>query len=332
MVSELKQRSSATKSALKKKPSESSKQNVSDVPDEKKTANSKEAGKKKFGPIGIKKEDQLWSRAVLMTGVLVIVIVMKWKKTNEITWVSQQETVAKVKQPLICSTAFHDEINKFEGCAIKQCGRFVMDGLFQEDQLNTLLGIFKKGLQFGHSSGGASILDLHSGALSKGERFINIFTNPETKNIWSETELASYIDAKETIRRAVIENFGLQLEAIHLTSPTFFSRMTDNPAKTVHDEYWHPHVDKETYETFHFTSLLYLSDYGSEFQGGRFVFVDGDHMNRTVEPRKGRVSMFTSGGENLHYVEKVTQGTRYAITIAFTCDAQHAIPDPHVRN
>lgn len=115
MVSELKQRSSATKSALKKKPSESSKQNVSDVPDEKKTANSKEAGKKKFGPIGIKKEDQLWSRAVLMTGVLVIVIVMKWKKTNEITWVSQQEMVAKVKQPLICSTAFHDEINKFEG-------------------------------------------------------------------------------------------------------------------------------------------------------------------------------------------------------------------------
>lgn len=46
-------------------------------------------------------------------------------------------------------------------------------------------------------------------------------------------------------------------------------------------------LTKETYETFHFTSLLYLSDYGSEFQGGRFVFVDGDHMNRTVEPRKG---------------------------------------------
>ena len=85
--------------------------------------------------------------------------------------------------------------------------------------------------------------------------------------------------------------------------------MTDRPPKTVHDEYWHPHVDKvncniksflsnkdanfnlhkwqETYETFHFTSLLYLSDYGSEFQGGRFVFIDKDNFNRTVEPRKG---------------------------------------------
>lgn len=46
-------------------------------------------------------------------------------------------------------------------------------------------------------------------------------------------------------------------------------------------------ITKETYETFHFTSLLYLSDYGSEFQGGRFVFIDGDNMNRTVEPKKG---------------------------------------------
>lgn len=110
---------------------------------------------------------------------------------------------------------------------------------------------------------------------------------------------------------------------------------------------------QETYETFHFTSLLYLSDYGTEFEGGRFVFVDDDRRNRTVEPRKGwpsvydrrarvkqvltesrftgRVSMFTSGAENLHYVEKVSRGVRYALTIAFTCDAKRAIPDPRVR-
>jgi hypothetical protein len=44
---------------------------------------------------------------------------------------------------------------------------------------------------------------------------------------------------------------------------------------------------QETYESFHYTSLLYLSDYGRDFQGGRFVFIDGDNTNRTVEPRKG---------------------------------------------
>jgi hypothetical protein len=44
---------------------------------------------------------------------------------------------------------------------------------------------------------------------------------------------------------------------------------------------------QETYESFHYTSLLYLSDYGHDFHGGRFIFVDGENTNRTVEPRKG---------------------------------------------
>lgn len=44
--------------------------------------------------------------------------------------------------------------------------------------------------------------------------------------------------------------------------------------------------------------------------------------------RLGRVSFFTSGSENLHRVEKVHWGTRYAITIAFTCNPDHGITDP----
>lgn len=41
-----------------------------------------------------------------------------------------------------------------------------------------------------------------------------------------------------------------------------------------------------TYGSFDYTSLLYLSDYGSDFTGGRFVFMD-QNGNRTVEPRTG---------------------------------------------
>ena len=41
-----------------------------------------------------------------------------------------------------------------------------------------------------------------------------------------------------------------------------------------------------TYGSFHYTSLLYLTEYGKDFTGGRFVFVDAD-TNRTVEPRAG---------------------------------------------
>lgn len=88
---------------------------------------------------------------------------------------------------------------------------------------------------------------------------------------------------------------------------------------------------QETYKSFHFTSLLYLNDYGKDFKGGRFIFVDKDNVNSTVEPRKARVSMFTSGAENLHFVEKVTAGVRYAITVSFTCDPAFAIADPTVK-
>lgn len=87
-----------------------------------------------------------------------------------------------------------------------------------------------------------------------------------------------------------------------------------------------------TYESFHYTSLLYLSDYGMDFKGGRLVWLDGPIAkptnNVTVEPRLGRVAMFSSGAENVHYVERVTSGVRYAITISFTCDITKGISDP----
>lgn len=62
--------------------------------------------------------------------------------------------------------------------------------------------------------------------------------------------------------------------------------------------------------------MLYLTTYNKDFKGGRFIFVDGVEKNRTIssiEPKKGRVSAFTSGHENRHHVEKVTEGTRYEI-------------------
>ena len=49
---------------------------------------------------------------------------------------------------------------------------------------------------------------------------------------------------------------------------------------------------------------------------------------RTIEPRLGRLSFFTSGIENKHHVKRVTSGVRYALTMGFTCDPSKAIPEP----
>lgn len=162
------------------------------------------------------------------------------------------------------------------------------------------------------------------------------------------------------IAKAISDKFAIDVNAIYLTHPTFISRIDNTTAKTVHDEYWHQHVDKETYSSFHYTSLLYLNDFYRDFDGGRFIFIDENKEdNKTtrssIEPKKGRVSVFTSGGENVHHIEKVTRGTRlvvptwyklcisverisqfflfvfrfrYAITISFTCNREFAIADP----
>ena len=215
--------------------------------------------------------------------------------------------------------------NKFKSCAPKKCGRCVMDNLFDAEDVRNLRRIAEKGLALGGSNGGASILDLHSGALSKGDKFTNIYRFEQ--KIFSSKDFELYRRTKNKIHEAIAKEFDIPKSKLYLTYPTFFSRMDSRPAKTKHDEYWHPHIDKLTYKTFYYTSLLYLSEYGEDFMGGRFKFI-AKKSNKTVEPRRGRLSFFTSGAENPHFVEPVISGTRFAITVSFTCDPKAAIKDP----
>ncbi|TNN48341.1 2-oxoglutarate and iron-dependent oxygenase domain-containing protein 3 [Liparis tanakae] len=206
----------------------------------------------------------------------------------------------------------YENYKRYPGCTPLKCGRAVTDAVVTREESQVLKRLAERGLALAGSDGGASILDLHSGALSMGKQFVNIYRN-----------------VRERIQAEIAETFGLDPTLLYLTKPTFFSRINGTIAKTQHDEYWHPHIDKVTYGSFDYTSLLYLSDYGSDFTGGRFIFMD-DNGNRTVEPRAGRVSFFSSGTENLHRVEKVEWGTRFAITVSFTCDPAHGISDPAI--
>ena len=61
-----------------------------------------------------------------------------------------------------------------------------------------------------------------------------------------------------------------------------------------------------------------------DFTGGRLQFLSGQDdttIEQVLEPRRGRVVMFSSGGENPHQVEKVTAGQRFVLSFWFTCDA-----------
>ncbi|KAM6377263.1 2-oxoglutarate and iron-dependent oxygenase domain-containing protein 3, partial [Pluvialis apricaria] len=223
----------------------------------------------------------------------------------------------------------YDSHKRFEGCTPRTCGRGMTDAVITREKAERIHRIAERGLSLGGSDGGASILDLHSGALSLGKHFVNLYRyfGDKIQDVFTEEDFALYRDVRQRIQQRIAQAFGISAASMYLTKPTFFSRINNTEAKTTHDEYWHPHVDKVTYGSFDYTSLLYLSDYTEDFGGGRFVFMDVG-SNKTIEPRAGRVSFFTSGSENLHRVEKVHWGTRYAITISFTCNPDHGIGDP----
>nr|XP_058140944.1 2-oxoglutarate and iron-dependent oxygenase domain-containing protein 3 isoform X4 [Dasypus novemcinctus] len=147
----------------------------------------------------------------------------------------------------------YDSQRRFEGCTPRKCGRGVTDAKVTREEAERIRRYF-------------------------GDKIHTVF---------SEEDLRLYRDVRRKVQLTIAEAFGVSPSSLYLTKPTFFSRINSTGARTAHDEYWHAHVDKVTYGSFDYTSLLYLSDYLEDFGGGRFVFMD-DGANRTVEPRTGR--------------------------------------------
>lgn len=272
-------------------------------------------------------ESSLWPYLILfglflMFSIYFVDYLHRWENGELDVNVLQSQTYPHRFVEVLCS---NDYGNSFKNCKPKKCGRAVRDDLFSSKDLKHMREIVEKGMKHGGGNGGATILDLHSGALSYGDKFINLHA---LKTVFNQSDFEVYSKIKNEIHGVIAETFGIQKNLLYLTKPTFFSRLTNKDASTKHDEYWHQHIDRITYQTFYYTSLLYLSDYNTDFTGGRFVFVDGAGSNKTVEPKMGRLSFFTSGSENPHFVERVESGTRFAITVSFTCNKKHKIDDP----
>lgn len=225
------------------------------------------------------------------------------------------------------------------GCSARSCGRFVSDDIISNEEAKGLLDLAVNAMAYGAPASGATVLDLHSGSLTKGNEFVNFYelvAHPEA--VVTEKDFQNYKQVHEKVEKAVLSHFGLQ--QIFLSSPTFFSCLTNKTAKSPeeyytnhHHQYWHMHVDRKTYPEFAYTCLIYLADQNVTFTGGEFVFkAEKSEQLFTVEPKLGRLSCFTSGYEHPHRVNKVISGARYALTIGFTCDPRKAIADPQLKH
>jgi hypothetical protein len=242
--------------------------------------------------------------------------------------------------------------NNIAGCSPNghNCGRWLEDDFITMEECDMLRTLGESAWSLtGGGNGGPSVLELQSGAVSQGSEFVDIYRLWSTLPMGIATPVSGpsidavrlYRNITQRIASRVRHIFGIvNNDTLWLTTPAFMSRINDVNAKTTHDEYWHYHIDRLQYGSFAYTALLYLNDYGSHYNGGRFIFSDDvPSINNDgsssipslngdismVEPRCGRLNLFTSGRENIHRVERVTKGTRYALTIAFTCDPSAAV-------
>lgn len=123
---------------------------------------------------------------------LLIVVYFSSKDERYKTFAKQSELLVGKGLVVECSASYRRELDKYEGCFPKECKRFVTDKVISVREADELLAIAKKGLKLGGSSGGASILDLHSGALSMGKHFINIYKHENGKNLFNQNDFNIY--------------------------------------------------------------------------------------------------------------------------------------------
>lgn len=134
---------------------------------------------------------RFWSRSVLIVGVMCVV----WyhgKQGKEVSLARQKDVLTSRSQTVDCSKEFSKELSSYPGCVPEKCGRVVTDKLISNSEVDVLLKIANAGLKLGGSDGGASILDLHSGALSMNKGFVNIYENEKAKKIFNSADFAIY--------------------------------------------------------------------------------------------------------------------------------------------
>lgn len=222
-----------------------------------------------------------------------------------------------------------DQINSKCKIPRNTCSRNIIDGIFSNADVEDLLMIAHKGMNRRIDVGGPTILDINTGYIRDSEGLDNLFNIPN--DMFTPDDFSRYAKIIQKLKESVEHYFNI--EDLYFTAPTFISRLDGRDtwkSKGIHDEYWHPHADMNNTEHYHYSGLLYLSTYMQDFQGGRLIFVNKDNYHfqenlsnaeQIVEPKLGRVVLFTAGPENTHYVEKVTDGQRFVLSFWFTCDA-----------
>ena len=265
--------------------------------------------------------------------------------------------------PIPCSSHYEedDEANllssgssgKSDFCRPRKggmCDRVVKDNFLTSEEISTLVSMADRGMN-GYLSqtknkrnmkppSGPTIMDVNSGYVlpSGSSQPRSIYSKGQ---IYTKDEYEMYRRVTTNIKKFIESKFGLS--KLYFTAPTFITREIGDSnwhAKTLHDEYWHVHSDKNNTKHYDYSGLIYLSEQGKDFTGGSLEFYDYSNLDcsafvddknpgpckvqgsptMVVAPVPGRLIVFGSGRENPHRVNIVNSGTRYVLSFWFTCD------------
>ena len=229
-----------------------------------------------------------------------------------------------------------------EGCHRERgaCKRALFDDFVSEEEVDGLLAMARKGMQHTRADGGPTIFDVNSGFVMEGLRLRNIYRSHEqqmkekrkkrkgkhytseeeeeeeededTGGFFTQSQFTLYRDVVQRIHDPIVEEFALTSE-LYFSAPTFITRIVGDAnwaPNSEHDKYWNPHVDKNNTAHYDYSGLLYLSNYGTDFEGGRFAFLDSEEDNPAfghalsrsenlyIEPRRARLLIFSAGSSS----------------------------------
>lgn len=128
---------------------------------------------------------------MIITSLLIVVYFTSGDDKTK-TFAKQSELLVGKGQMLQCTVDYMNALVEHGRCFIKECKRYVSDKIITAEEADGLLKILQKALQEGESAGGASTLDLHSGHLSQGDHFINVYYKPDIKKLFTEEDFLLY--------------------------------------------------------------------------------------------------------------------------------------------
>lgn len=264
----------------------------------------------------------------MIQSLLLFALLVQTLVANKISLKVVDDIQPLVKNKTCSAEIIGDQVDA--RCSNRLCAIQLTDGVFDNDDITRLKMIIAKGMHTRKPiDGGPTILDINTGYIRDSNGLVNLFM--DANRVFTTEDFTHYGNIIRKLKNQVENAFGVS--SLYFTAPTFITQLKGNSSwepREVHDEYWHPHCDQVNTPHYHYSGLLYLSTYNVDFTGGRLVFLKNKHnygesvtesdIALVVEPKVGRLAIFSSGEEHYHYVEKVLTGDRLVLSFWFTCN------------